>query len=539
MQDFSFLLGNDFKLPQIDVYGPYKQALTLRQLADAREYQRAQRRHMQLQEQDALEKRQRAEQLRQLFRGGTAPTREQILATDPIGGMALIKEMDALEKEERLKASATTEAQAKKTEQQRKINQAVANIGMQAVQIPDPAEREQYFQQQMAGTLIDAGITPAEQFGSFPVPRNEKEAQFAYANAYDPKALQDYLKGEREKTSAALKTSGDQLDIFGRLLGGVRTQADWSAVVQSAPLEIRSLLNPKFSPDELKRAQDMVLTAQQRAQAQQQGQPNTLLEMRRAVTDPATPPDVKAQLEATIKAEEDFQLQRKAQTDAEALAATVMANPSVWENLTPAAQTQLAPRLAELGFKGFGKAPSAELQKKQLALANYKKAIKAYRDELNSTDPSAVPGRIPRLKALYTDMTLQAKEAANLGALAGPDWTLIQGLYSDPNSIAGAWVTGKSGLLAQLDVGDAIVKRNEESLAEVYGQKAGGKQQTPPAQPQPSATPAPAPSPVLNTKPPEKPPAGKPFGVAAPDGNTYWFATKADADGFRKRAGIR
>lgn len=42
----------------------------------------------------------------------------------------------------------------------------------------------------------------------------------------------------------------------------------------------------------------------------------------------------------------------------DALVATVLANPPLWDNLTPAVRTRIAPKLAEQGFTGFGLAPT-------------------------------------------------------------------------------------------------------------------------------------------------------------------------------------
>ena len=541
MPDFSYLRGNDFRLPQIDVYGPYKQALTLRQLTDEREYRKMQMRALDLKaQQEAREERER-EAFKVAVARGEDP--EKLISVHPELAYSLITKKAAARTAQRLEEEAQARLDKAAAEKQDKVRQQVANIGMQAAGLPNQPQGEgpnfanlspgeQFFNTQVASTLIDQGIVPAEQFSGFQMPQDMAAAKRAWGAAYGPDKVQAYEAAEQTRKNTALEILGKQWEDVSRRLEGVTGQPSWTKLLGELPVEISSQFNPVFSPPELARAKRMALSAAQR----QQGQPNTLLEMRRAVTDPATPPEVKAQLEATIKAEEGFQLSKQAQANTEALASTVMANPTLWENLNPASQAQIAPRLAEWGFTGFGKAPSADQQKAQLALTNFEKAVKAYRDELNATEPSAVPGKIPRLKALFTDMTLQAKEMAQLGALAGPDMALLQGMFTDPNTIAGAWISGKSGLLAQLDVGESIARRKKESLAEVYGKKAGGNQPAAPAQPQPSAAPA-AGAPVRNVPLQEVMP-GQVL-VKAPNGKTYAFPNAAEADAFKKRAGIK
>ena len=203
MQDFSFLLGNDFKLPQIDVYGPYKQALTLRQLTDEREYRKMQMRALDLKaQQEAREERER-EAFKVAVARGEDP--EKLLSVHPELASKLIQNVSAARTQQRLEKTADEELRAKKTEQQRKINEAMANIGMQAAQIQDPAEREQYFQQGMAGALIDAGVTPAEQFGAFPVPRDQRAAEMYFASVNGPDELRKYKAAlEKDAQEAAL-----------------------------------------------------------------------------------------------------------------------------------------------------------------------------------------------------------------------------------------------------------------------------------------------------------------------------------------------
>ena len=396
MPDFSYLYANDFKFKEIDPYAAEKQRLTLRQLTDAREYQRAQLRHMQLQEQEAADKRQRARALQSLFWTGVKPTREQILAADAIGGMALIREMDAQDKEARLAESAGVEALTKKNAQQLAVNKAIANIGMQAAQIPlidiSPEDlkrgklqpREEYFNQGVAGTLIDAGITPAEQFGAFPVPADQRAAEMYFAQVNGPDELRKYKaaleKDRQDKQIAALNIADKQWEQAGRMLGGVTGQPSWETFRSSLPVEMQAQISPRYSPPEAARVQNMMLTAQQRATEARQTMPNTPDELIFWMEQPERTPQEKEMGGSALNRMTTYHtaIRPNVVSAAPGLVDAVMQNPNLWDNLTPTAKTEIAPEIAKRGGGAiFGKPLSESAIGK---LSDSRSAVAALRD---------------------------------------------------------------------------------------------------------------------------------------------------------------
>lgn len=107
-------------------------------------------------------------------------------------------------------------------------------------------------------------------------------------------------------------------------------------------------------------------------------------------------------------------------------------------------------------------------------------AIKIYRDQLSKSGVEVMPGESKaKLTGAYSNLKLKAKEAANLGALTGPDVVILEELFNDPATL-GAGVknvlTGgkqKKALLAQLDQYEQIVRSGQARLKQNYeGQEA-------------------------------------------------------------------
>ena len=155
------------------------------------------------------------------------------------------------------------------------------------------------------------------------------------------------------------------------------------------------------------------------------------------------------------------------------------------QGMTPEAAAQavkLAGEKARAEAEAAKNKPNAEFQKKILALKNLRSAIAAYRTELSTTGPTLLPGKGARLNSLYRDLQLQQKEAAQLGALAGPDVGILEKLMTPPDSYLGNWM-GSTPLLSQLDVGNEVLTRGEKNLREVYGVPAENPAPPPPAPP--------------------------------------------------------
>lgn len=204
--DYSYLFGTSSKLPEIDIYAPLKQRLTLQQLTDARLYRQAQLRHMQLQEQEAQRKIEAQNQLRSALQTlpADADAMTMLRHLGP-AGLPLVKELEDARNAGLTRQTTQANLQKVQNERQANVNQRIADLGMEAVKIKDPAEREQFFNQGVASTLIDAGITPAEQFGAFRVPKDVQAAQMYYSTVKGPDKLREYLAAlEKDERDALL-----------------------------------------------------------------------------------------------------------------------------------------------------------------------------------------------------------------------------------------------------------------------------------------------------------------------------------------------
>lgn len=114
-------------------------------------------------------------------------------------------------------------------------------------------------------------------------------------------------------------------------------------------------------------------------------------------------------------------------------------------------------------------------RKKSAVLDDLNKAIDVYRVQLDSTGIELMPGAArSRLTGSYANLKLLAKEAANLGALTGPDVKILEELFNDPASLASAGMNilesgkRKQSLLEQLDQYRSIINGNRATLEDNY-----------------------------------------------------------------------
>lgn len=212
----------------MDVYRDY---MSLRDLMDQRRVRDLQVRKLQLQE----EKDAREEAERQAFRNvlmTANPTDQQLIQANPELAWKYITSRATGQKEERAAAKAGTEATEADTARRRALNQQIADIGMEAVKIKDPAQREEFFNTQMAGTLIDRGFTPAQEFGGFRVPADERQAQFAYGSAYGAEKLRDFLD---KQAKAAHEAKMNPLQLANQQAVTARAQQVLTGQALSSP----------------------------------------------------------------------------------------------------------------------------------------------------------------------------------------------------------------------------------------------------------------------------------------------------------------
>ena len=94
-------------------------------------------------------------------------------------------------------------------------------------------------------------------------------------------------------------------------------------------------------------------------------------------------------------------------------------------------------------------------------------AIGRARELVNQYGITVMPGESQdQLNAAFTNLQLQYKDAAGLGALTGPDMGLIEKALGDPTSITQLFRGGKDGVLAKLNEAERVLGG---------GQAAGGQ----------------------------------------------------------------
>jgi hypothetical protein len=140
-------------------------------------------------------------------------------------------------------------------------------------------------------------------------------------------------------------------------------------------------------------------------------------------------------------------------------------------------------------------------RKKSAVLDDLNKAIDVYRGQLDATGIELMPGAArSRLTGSYANLKLLAKEAANLGALTGPDVKILEELFNDPASFASAGMNilergkRKQSLLEQLDQYRSIINGNRATLEENYRREmemSGGEAAAPAGAAPAGAPPAP------------------------------------------------
>lgn len=154
------------------------------------------------------------------------------------------------------------------------------------------------------------------------------------------------------------------------------------------------------------------------------------------------------------------------------------------------------------GPAATGSKPSAEVQRQLGGVLSFDKDLSALQEALKDFDPrnpkdQADPVKRARIQSLSNQALLSAKEAAALGALSGPDMSLMLGILQDPTSWRGS-VAGGKGIQAQIDEARKGNIRRVQSLSEQYGP---GLTENLPAALQPVVAPSPTPPAAPNIDP--------------------------------------
>jgi hypothetical protein len=157
--------------------------------------------------------------------------------------------------------------------------------------------------------------------------------------------------------------------------------------------------------------------------------------------------------------------------------------------------------------------PGAAFMEKAQKLKDFEGYLNDYKDEL-SKNKKVLPANIPlmpvdantaTITSKYTALLMGIKDAYQLGALTGPDMSLVESQLTNPATISGIR-TSRDAMKAQVDVLEGILKRSKENLESSYGKKMdlGAAKLVP------------------EIKTGNKPPTGAPTDVKqAPDGKWY------------------
>lgn len=105
-------------------------------------------------------------------------------------------------------------------------------------------------------------------------------------------------------------------------------------------------------------------------------------------------------------------------------------------------------------------------------IKNMRSSINDYLSDLSNSDPRTVfPGskKAAELGTKFTNVQMQLKNLYELGAITGPDLTLLNNAITDPTSMLGRY-KGKESLLKQGEVITDVLASNEKNLYETYKQ---------------------------------------------------------------------
>lgn len=112
--------------------------------------------------------------------------------------------------------------------------------------------------------------------------------------------------------------------------------------------------------------------------------------------------------------------------------------------------------------------------------------LAAYRQSLSGASradlANPLSDKAVELQNLATQLQMAYKNAAELGAITGPDWAIINRIVATPSG-AKAALLGPEKLIKQLDQVEALSKRQRSELNRVYGDQAKPAAQNKPRQP--------------------------------------------------------
>lgn len=118
-----------------------------------------------------------------------------------------------------------------------------------------------------------------------------------------------------------------------------------------------------------------------------------------------------------------------------------------------------------------GAKPGAEVQRQISGILSLDKTLDALDAALKDFDPRGLDQfnteKRARIRSIAKQAQLDAKEAAALGALSGPDMDLLEGILADPTTSKGV-LFGEKGISAQIAEAKAGNRRRLDALQQQY-----------------------------------------------------------------------
>ena len=156
-------------------------------------------------------------------------------------------------------------------------------------------------------------------------------------------------------------------------------------------------------------------------------------------------------------------------------------------NLSPKSQENLRLEQAKRLSDQATAPPGADFMNKAKKLKDFEGYLTDYKAELNK-DLMVFPKEIPilpsqgmaiplpvgsdtaRMNSKYTALLMGLKDAYELGALTGPDMSIVESQITNPATIAGA-LTSRDAMQEQVKVLEGMLQRGKQNLESSYGKK--------------------------------------------------------------------
>jgi len=156
-------------------------------------------------------------------------------------------------------------------------------------------------------------------------------------------------------------------------------------------------------------------------------------------------------------------------------------------NLSPKSQENLRLEQAKRAADQATAPPGADFMAKAKKLKDFEGYLTDYKAELNK-DLMVFPKEIPilpsqgmaiplpvgsdtaRMNSKYTALLMGLKDAYELGALTGPDMSIVESQITNPATIAGA-MTSRDAMQEQVKVLEGMLQRGKQNLESSYNKK--------------------------------------------------------------------